>query len=396
MLKYSVTSDEGSFSPNPAYHEHTETHLMKDTIDVNINPRSRAKMVMKKRAKQVQRRGGDFSFFPPISRTPNNQRKEVITPYVNHIDAESPYINSLGISRVHDVTTPYVLHSQYSKHDVSSPMPQKEHTRVSNLSRNNTGTPQNQPQHNVVEITRIRKDQSFSHESINKIGASSPFIERRSRLDHRRKLTKENANQHTSRNHVHDTDKNAKLQVQSNQMGLVQRTERHKSFHDYSRARNEEQFSIRKKIEQFRKWHEEQYKDKLKRLKEEVDNQYEAENIKAQTSRVGSHTPQGNVSVEKRERPEKKRKPEPQKSSSSEQTPVQNGENLPSSVDEKASSERTWHTWRDVNDSYAYSDVKQYIEENELMTKEKEEWIKKWVIDVDKAMKQETDGTSQV
>lgn len=215
-------------------------------------------------------------------------------------------------------------------------------------------------------------------------------------IDHRRKLTKENANQHTSRNHVHDTDKNAKLQVQSNQMGLVQRTERHKSFHDYSRARNEEQFSIRKKIEQFRKWHEEQYKDKLKRLKEEVDNQYEVENIKAQTSRVGSHTPQGNVSVEKRERPEKKRKPEPQKSSSSEQTPVLNGENLPSSVDEKASSERTWHTWRDVNDSYAYSDVKQYIEENELMTKEKEEWIKKWVIDVDKAMKQETDGTSQV
>lgn len=393
MLKYSVTSDEGSFSPNHIRHDNPDS-LMKDTIDVNINPRSRAKMVMKKRAKHVQRRGADFSFFPPISQTPSNQRKEVSTPYVNHIDAESPYINSLGISRVHDVTTPYVLHSQYTKHEVASPVPHKEHTRISNLSRNNAGTPQNQAHHNIVEVSRIRKDQSFSHESINKIGASSPFIERRSRLDHRRKMAKENANQSTSRNHVQETEKNAKLQVQSNQMGLVQRAERHKSFHDYSRSRNEEQFSIRKKIEQFRKWHEEQYKDKLKKLKEEVDNQYEAENRRAQTSRVESHTPQGNIPVEKKDRGGKKSKPEPQKSSSSEQTPVLNGENIPSSVDEKASSERTWHTWRDVNDSYAYSDVKQYIEDNELMTSEKEEWIKKWVIEVDKAM--ETDAHAQV
>ncbi|XP_062607607.1 uncharacterized protein LOC134269431 [Saccostrea cucullata] len=396
MLKYSVTSDEGSFSPNHIRHDTTDT-LMKDTIDVNINPRSRAKMVMKKRAKHVQRRGTDLALFPPISQTPS--RKEVITPYVNHIEAESPYISSLGISRVHDVTTPYVLHTQYSKHDGTSPV-QKEYTRVSNISRNNAGTPQNQPQHNIVEVTRIRKDQSFSHESINKVGGSSPFIERRSRLEHRRKLARENSNQQAAKNHVQESNKNAKLQVQSNQMGLVQRAERHKSFHDYSRARNEEQFSIRKKIEQFRKWHEEQYKDKLKKLKEEVDNQYEVENRKAQTSRVGSHTPQGNISVEKKDRLEKKTKTEPhQQSSSSGHTPLLNGGNLPScSVDEKASSERTWHTWRDVNDSYAYTNVKQYIEENELMTTEKEDWIKKWVVEVDKAMlmKLEEEGQIQV
>ncbi|XP_048730473.1 uncharacterized protein LOC125647719 [Ostrea edulis] len=391
MLKYSVTSDEGSFSPNHIRHENSET-LMKDTIDVNINPRSRAKMVMKKRAKHVQRRGGDFTIFPPISQTPSNHRNDVITPYVNHIDADSPYINSLGISRVHDVTTPYVFHSQFSKHDRTSPMPQKEFTRISNL-RNNAGTPQNPPQQNVVEVTRIKKDQSFSHESINKLGGSSPFIERRSRLDHRRKMAKENMNHNTPRNHVQEGDKNAKLQIQSNQMGLVQRAERHKSFHDYSRARNEEQFSIRKKIEQFRKWHEEQYKDKLKKLKEEVDNQFDVENRRAQTSRVGSHTPQGNT----KDRQEKKTKTElQQKSSSSGQTPVLNGGNVPSSVDEKASSERTWHTWRDINDSYAYTNVKQYIEENELMTTEKEDWIKKWVVEVDKAMKSEEQGPTQV
>jgi hypothetical protein len=34
---------------------------------------------------------------------------------------------------------------------------------------------------------------------------------------------------------------------------------------------------------------------------------------------------------------------------------------------------------RDVNDSYAYTDVKKYIEENELMTPEKERGIDAWV-----------------
>ena len=37
---------------------------------------------------------------------------------------------------------------------------------------------------------------------------------------------------------------------------------------------------------------------------------------------------------------------------------------------------------RDVNDSYAYTDVKQYIEENDLMPPEKAESIKRWIKDV--------------
>jgi hypothetical protein len=37
---------------------------------------------------------------------------------------------------------------------------------------------------------------------------------------------------------------------------------------------------------------------------------------------------------------------------------------------------------RDVNDSYAYTNVQQYIEENELMTPEKHQSIKKWIKDV--------------
>ena len=37
---------------------------------------------------------------------------------------------------------------------------------------------------------------------------------------------------------------------------------------------------------------------------------------------------------------------------------------------------------RNVNDSYAYDDVKKYIEENDLMPPEKAELIKKWVREV--------------
>jgi hypothetical protein len=39
---------------------------------------------------------------------------------------------------------------------------------------------------------------------------------------------------------------------------------------------------------------------------------------------------------------------------------------------------------RDPNISYAYTDVKKYIEENELMSPEKEQIIRNWIIDVEK------------
>jgi hypothetical protein len=43
---------------------------------------------------------------------------------------------------------------------------------------------------------------------------------------------------------------------------------------------------------------------------------------------------------------------------------------------------------RDPNVSYAYNDVKKYIEENDLMSPEKEQTIRNWVIDVDKYLHQ--------
>ena len=47
---------------------------------------------------------------------------------------------------------------------------------------------------------------------------------------------------------------------------------------------------------------------------------------------------------------------------------------------------KTWKTWRNVNESYAYCDVRKYIEENELLPEEKGERISQWIDDVYKAM----------
>ncbi|XP_064652328.1 uncharacterized protein LOC135503007 [Lineus longissimus] len=49
-------------------------------------------------------------------------------------------------------------------------------------------------------------------------------------------------------------------------------------------------------------------------------------------------------------------------------------------------SAKTWRTWRAPDTSCAYQDVKQYIEDNELMPESKEKMIRDWVQDVDRYM----------
>ena len=383
MLKYSISNEENTFSPN--HLQNNADTLMKETID-NTNPRSRTKMIMKKRARQ--KRVNDFALFPPISHTPQNNRKDVPTPYINGNELDTAYVNALGISRVHDVSTPYVMHSHVSKYEIGSPVPnkenfnlKKEYTRVSQGSHNN-----------VIEVGKLKHERSQSHENLNKLGGTSPYIERRSRLEHHHPPhTRRSGVKRIERNNtMQEIDKNNKLQITSNQMGLVQRVERQR-VKDNRLGKAEEPFSIRKKIEQFRKWHEEHYKDKLKKLKQEVDNQYEAEHRKLQKSRLGESPGETEISADKMGRNNEKRFLKRDKDltlqnmSSSEQTPTVNGAEH---MDAPTTSEATWHTWRDVDDSYAYNDVKQYIEENELMGKEKEDWIKQWIIDVETALQQ--------
>ena len=57
---------------------------------------------------------------------------------------------------------------------------------------------------------------------------------------------------------------------------------------------------------------------------------------------------------------------------------------IPEELLQRQYSARTWRTWRHHDESYAYSDVDRYIEENELMDEEKIFFIKKWIVEVNR------------
>lgn len=397
MLKYTIAGDEGSFSP--AHRPDNPDAYIKDSMETSANPRTRAKMVMKKRAKHVQKRASEYAMLPPINGS-HNYRKEIATPYINNAPSthellETPYTNALGISRLHDVSTPYIMNTHISKIDAMSPIPGREYTLAGkeHYSKLAHGT-------NIVEVSHMRQD-SFAHETITKL-QSSPYIERKGRFDRKA-------------NHKYVLEKsdmernNSKLHIQSNQIGLVDRTERHRT----RVLHGNEPFSIRKKIEQFRRWHEEQYKEKLKKLKDEIDNQFEAEQRKMTKSALKSN----NSRSKNREEHLAKNKTEKVDDDSDDrgkenQTTTKESDKSPDNghasanmkqpmdfqeggagviIHDTAGSEHTWHTWRDVNESYAYNDVTKYIQDNELMTVEKLDWIKNWIIDVEKALHEPDD-----
>lgn len=286
------------------------------------------------------------------------KRKDIRTPYVSHVN------------RVNDVATPYVLHTQITNIEPAVNFG-REQSKLSKYSGN------------VVEYRHdsdLRQESTFS--SLQKLPTSmSPTLERRPRGRHGRKAISFNE---------HDLEKGADMRdlaVQSNQMGLYKRADRKQK--DSGRVKADESFSIRKKIEQFRRWHEEQYREKIKKLKQEVDHQFEAEHSKISRT-VGAalrdETPTSKIEMSIVDEIDNQPSDGSHEKMDEERDTVAltltNGTSKP-----RSGSARTWKTWRDVNDSYAYNDVQKYIKENELMDDEKSLWIKKWILEVNKAMK---------
>ncbi|XP_005101915.1 uncharacterized protein DDB_G0292186 [Aplysia californica] len=155
-----------------------------------------------------------------------------------------------------------------------------------------------------------------------------------------------------------------------------------------------EPFSIRRKIEQFKKWHEEQYTDELKRLKIEGDpsQRQELREIRAAENDAVDFAKILEENIIQNRNSELITNASGKKDL--------NGSGL-SRRDKRAAilaakmrpaSATTWKTWRDVNDSDAYNDVKKYIEDNDLMDEEREQWIKAWLGDVRQAMEQMEEG----
>jgi hypothetical protein len=191
-------------------------------------------------------------------------------------------------------------------------------------------------------------------------------------------------------------------------------------------AADEEPFSVRRKIEQFRKWHEEQYTEKLNKLK--VDNEKDKPVNKASATRESHvknhmsismefdfarmleenaknsvHAPPPSASKDgtthRRNSRSKKldasrdlvsvpssRPPHASTTTTTTTKDSNNNDKSKGSHAARCKSGGTWRTWRDVNDSYAYNDVKMYIEENELLPPDRVTWIHSWLGDVEKAL----------
>jgi hypothetical protein len=94
--------------------------VLKEALDSH-NPKGKAKLLMKKRARQKRH---EYSLFPPIAHG-QTLRKDTQTSFNTHVDDnELALVNGHNISRVNDVTTPYVMHSNYShKIETMSPVP---------------------------------------------------------------------------------------------------------------------------------------------------------------------------------------------------------------------------------------------------------------------------------
>ena len=238
---------------------------------------------------------------------------------------------------------------------------------------------------------------------------------------------------------THPTDRDKKEKellkdflVKSNQMEIVERpvyareTLLRQSLSKDSGQRSNEECTIREKIDQFKNWHEHQYPKKLEVLKEKIVD----EEKNSQTKRGVKHQTSGEGGEERVKRRTKKGELSPQKSSPHQEnkptilrqtaldeieqtdkkvsSPEQlvEGDIVPECTAQEAEvtvakestggsdeqttarkqSAKSWKTWRNVNESYAYDDVKKYIAENELMDKEKLKWIKGWVKGVDECI----------
>lgn len=372
MLKYSIAGEDGTFSPS--HKQDTSDTFMKEAIE--HNPKGKTKMLMKKRARQKRH---EYSLFPPIAQS-QNARKDTQMSFNSHNeDNELALVNGHTISRLNDVTTPYLMHSTFSnKIEPLSPQPnQKELTRVSNMSGGN-----------IADVQRYSKENSFIIDG--KLHSSSPYIER---TDRRSRNDRNQNSRKGFNNTIHrsfESDKNPKLLLNTNKIGLVERMDR-----KFKHSKADENFSIRKKIEQFRKWHEKEIVNqkwhekeiinkKIDSIRKEVDEQYDADKRKITKPMADMNELPTVFSPSNHGRNDK---------SHGKSAP----DDLPTTQDssggaevERSHSEQTWKTWRDVNDSYAYTDVKKYIRDNELMGSEKEEWIKKWVIEVNSEMESDS------
>lgn len=147
---------------------------------------------------------------------------------------------------------------------------------------------------------------------------------------------------------------------------------------------SEEPFSIRRKIEQFRKWHEEHYTDKLKHMRLEANNSNGVNKTSTKMFPGVDFTKVLEQSITQ-SRKEETNEDKIDKNNNSKFVDIaQRG--LVTHIRLRPETTSTWKTWRGINESYAYNNVDAYIRDNDLMDEERKEWIQLWLRDVNLAM----------
>ncbi|XP_046567833.1 uncharacterized protein LOC124276216 [Haliotis rubra] len=318
----------------------------------------------KRYRKRMVRIGSEPSIFPPISITRSD---------IGH--TSPPTSNVLTVRS--DMSTP-----QATKDDAPSPIPKRETQKSRNTNNLSVDVSKSQE---MVRLSPI----AFSDRKSKTEGKP----EKHASLTPRGSIPKINAKTGLLESQRQERSNSLTDSQNKNERSTTESPHRHRGKGKHSKSKVlEEPFSVRRKIEQYRRWHEEQYLQKLKRLKQDTDSEEK-------------DTPKTDVSGNK----ESGKRPEidlakilEEKSLAVTVKPVrtiksgdENNNNIDDTVipditqhkrSHRLKSGCTWKTWRNVNESDAYSDVKKYIEDNELMNSEKESWIKAWICEVERAL----------
>ncbi|XP_067664558.1 uncharacterized protein [Haliotis asinina] len=319
----------------------------------------------KRYRKRMVRTGSEPSIFPPISITRSD---------IGH--TSPPTSNVLTVRS--DMSTP-----QATKEDAPSPIPKRETQKSRNTNNLSVDVSKSQE---MVRLSPIafsdRKSKTDGktekHVSLTPRG-SIPKINAKGLLESQRQERSNSLTDSQNRNERSTTDS----------------PNRHRGKGKHSKSKViEEPFSVRRKIEQYRRWHEEQYLQKLKRLKQDADSEEKDTPTDVSGTKETGKRPEIDLakildekSLAVTVKPVRTIKSGDENNNNSDviETTV-----IPDITQRKRShrlkSGCTWKTWRDVNESDAYSDVKKYIEDNELMNSEKESWIKAWICEVERAL----------
>ncbi|CAD5119997.1 DgyrCDS8579 [Dimorphilus gyrociliatus] len=129
--------------------------------------------------------------------------------------------------------------------------------------------------------------------------------------------------------------------------------------------------NLQERIEKFKKWHEGFYIEKLSQLMPEEEPLEKEEKAQVQHYRYTTHTHLHPIAYT--ERLDEQIIWEKSKAEVESPHPGPNIREIP------PPSAGTWKTWRGVDDSYAYTNARSYISEQNLMPPEKEKRIQFWL-----------------